>query len=139
MLLKFKKLSPNAVIPKYAKANDAGLDLTCTGMTFDTSNGSIIYSTGLAVAIPKGHVGLLFPRSSISKKSLVLSNSVGCVDAGYRGEIKAVFRNTGSMWYNVGDRICQLVVMPFPEMEPVEVSELDETERGTGGFGSSGA
>lgn len=138
MQLKFKKLSEKAVIPKYQKEGDAGLDLVATSLTFDTSNGSLIYGTGLAVEIPEGHVGLLFARSSVVKKSLQLKNSVGVIDSGYRGEIKAVFSNTGSMWYNVGDRICQLVVLPYPKMEVTEVADLSDTERGAGGFGSSG-
>lgn len=93
--------------------------------------------------IPEGHVGLIFPRSSICKKSLSLSNAVGVIDAGYRGEVKFFFKeslyNAASRTYAIGDRIGQLVIIPFPAIEPEEVSELTATIRGAGGFGSSGS
>lgn len=137
--LKFKKLSANAVAPKYSRPGDSGLDLVATDMKFDTSNNSIIYSTGIAVQIPPGFTGLLIPRSSVIKTSLTLYNNVGIIDSNFRGEIKAVFKNVGSTWYKIGDRIAQLVLVPTPEFEPVETQELSETERGVGSFGSSGA
>lgn len=151
--VKFKKLHPQAVVPKYAKPGDAGLDLTATGIT--STEGKIIYNTGLAVEIPEGYVGLIFPRSSIHKKSLRLTNCVGVVDSGYRGEIKFVFDAPTMVRssfmspdfeeciyygnpYKVGDRIGQLIIMPFPQILTEEVEELSETERGAEGFGSTG-
>lgn len=153
--VKVKKLSDNAVVPKYAKFSDAGLDLTATSYAYE--NGRHVYGTGLAVEIPEGYVGLIFPRSSICKYDLRLTNSVGVIDAGYRGEIKFQFENhamnvdlnpnigtPGILWprdtkiYKVGDRIGQLVIMPYPEVELVETTELSDSERGNLGFGSSG-
>lgn len=137
MQVKFKKLHPNAVIPKYAKSGDAGLDMTATSRTFE--GGQWVYGTGLAVEIPEGYVGYVFPRSSIYKSGLHLSNAVGVVDAGYRGEVRARFYDTGTgIAYSVGDRVCQMVIMPFPKIEPVEAAELSDSERGTDGWGSSG-
>jgi len=140
MKVKIKKLDPNAVIPKYAKEGDAGLDLVATSKIENTTF-QATYGTGLAVEIPKGFVGLVFPRSSIRNTELQLSNSVGVIDSGYRGEIRATFNKTNgldSMDYRVGDRIAQLIVIPYPEVEFEEVSELSDTDRGNGGFGSTG-
>ena len=114
MQVKIKKLNPNAVIPSYAKDGDAGMDLVATSMKFDGTQ--ITYGTGLAMEIPKGFVGLIFPRSSIRKTDLSLSNSVGVIDSGYRGEIKATFKRSGVYAYAVGDRICQLMIIPHPDI-----------------------
>lgn len=140
MRLYIKKLVPNAIMPKYAKAGDAGLDLTATSIEHDHLKGYVEYGTGLAMSIPDGYVGLLFPRSSISNTGMALSNCVGIIDSGYRGEIKARFRVVDHKPHNykVGDRILQLIVMPYPEVIPVETDTLEDTERGIGGFGSSG-
>ena len=142
MVVKIKKLVENAVIPKYSKPGDAGLDLTAVSKEFD-NNGNIVYGTGLAVEIPKGFVGLLFPRSSNSKTDLYLTNHVGVVDSGYRGEIMFKFRPVngailGSNAYQVMDRVGQLVIIPYPSIEFQEVEELSTTERGATGYGSSG-
>lgn len=139
MKLKIKKLSENAVIPQYAKPGDAGLDLTATSIEY-VGVRKVVYGTGLAFEIPEGHVGLIFPRSSIHKKMQRLSNCVGVIDSGYRGEVKFVFdtHNLAGDEYAVGDRIGQMIVMPFPQMEIEEIEELSETERGETGFGSSG-
>ena len=136
MQVKIKKLNPNAVIPTYAKQGDAGMDLVATSMKFDGTQ--ITYGTGLAMEIPKGFVGLIFPRSSIRKTDLILSNSVGVIDSGYRGEIQATFKRSGVYAYAVGDRICQIMIIPHPPIEFEEVDELSDTERGDGGFGSTG-
>jgi dUTP pyrophosphatase len=138
MEVKIKKLTPNAVIPSYAKAGDAGMDLTATRMWFEDNN--VCYGTGLAFEIPEGYVGLLFPRSSNAKKDLLLSNSVGVLDSGYRGEVTFKFRQTSGIAtvYEVGDRIGQIIILPYPVIEFKEVEELSETERGDGGYGSSG-
>jgi len=146
MEIKIKKLSEEAIVPKYAHSTDAGLDLTATSREY--KDGIYVYGTGLAVEIPKGYVGLIFPRSSNYKQDLLLTNSVGVIDSGYRGEIKFMFRdynrvvlpgeNTGNKIWQVGDRIGQLIIMPYPSIELKEVSELSDSDRGEGGFGSTG-
>ena len=157
--VKIKKTHPDAVIPRYAKVGDAGLDLTATSMYYD-EYGNICYGTGLAFEIPEGYVGLIFPRSSICKEQLLLSNAVGVIDSGYRGEVSFKFKpsmaldnrqcvkaDAEKLWsisvrqndiYKVGDRIGQMIIMPYPSVEFEEVEELSETERGEGGYGSSG-
>lgn len=144
MKVKIKKLHPDAVIPKYAHpGEDAGVDLTAISREYDEENEVYSYKTGLAIQVPKGHVGLIFPRSSIYKSDLSLSNAVGVIDSGYTGEISFKFKMTKDApvitAYSVGDRIGQLIIMPYPQVEFEEVDELDETERGSSGFGSSGA
>ena len=144
MKVKFKKLVKTAVVPAYAKAGDAGLDMVATKHSINPDHNFIQYHTGIAVEIPEGHVGLLFPRSSISKTDLRLANGVGVIDSGYRGEI--VFRYTfkkdtyfaGMKRYVDGDRVGQLIIIPIPQIELEEVSELTDTDRGAGGFGSTG-
>lgn len=185
MEVRFKKLNLNAVNPTKAHADDAGFDLTATSRYFD-QYGAIVYGTGLAFEIPKGYVGLLFPRSSNAKKDLLLSNCVGVIDSGYRGEVSFKFKpslvvcdrdrieanetdyngQTTDDWdneyvtfhgrlenypdvpsgclpfqprmFDIGDRIGQLIILPYPHIEFKEVDELSDTERGTGGYGSSG-
>lgn len=140
MKVRFKRLHPDAVIPKYAKPGDAGVDLTAISVDWNP-NGYYSYDTGLAVEIPEGYVGLIFPRSSIYKTDLKLSNSVGVIDSGYRGSIKANFYYDDfdtTTPYKVGDRIMQLIILPYPQIELEEVDELSDTSRGSGGFGSSG-
>lgn len=139
--VKIKKLHKDAVVPKYAKAGDAALDLTAVSIDH-ISEDTVRYDIGLAFEIPEGYVGLIYPRSSICKKDLILSNSTGVVDSGYRGTVQAYFKKTKGMLsncYAVGDRICQIMIVPYPKVELIEVEELSETDRGTGGFGSSGA
>jgi dUTP pyrophosphatase len=143
MNVKIKKLSENAVIPSYAKEGDAGMDVVATRIINETLD-SITYGTDIALEIPEGFVGLVFPRSSIRKTNLQLSNSVGVIDSGYRGEIQATFKkiqgisNNALDNYKVGDRIFQLMVIPHPTIQFIEVNELSSTERGEGGFGSTG-
>ena len=134
--IKIKRLTPTAKLPTKAHSTDAGYDLYASSCHYD--NGLIVYGTGIAVEIPEGHVGLVFPRSSIANTHLALSNSVGVIDSGYRGEIKAKFRKGGTRGYVVGDRIAQLIIMPYPEVVFEEVDELSDSDRGTGGSGSSG-
>jgi dUTP pyrophosphatase len=139
MKVKIKKLHPSAVVPSYSKPGDAGLDLTIT--TINDAPFQVTYGFGIALEIPDGYVGLVFPRSSIKKTELILSNSVGVIDSGYRGEIMAVFNKLAgsvSHKYYVGDRALQLIIVPYPKIELEEVNELSETERGQGGFGSTG-
>ena len=139
MKVKIKKLHPNAVKPKYAKENDAGMDLVATEIISETPS-QITYGMGLAIEIPDGMVGLIFPRSSIRNTGLTLSNSVGVIDAGYRGELQATFNKNGvkDEFYRVGDRVCQIIIVPHPIIQIVEVNELSESSRGIGGFGSTG-
>ena len=157
MKVKIKRLHPNAVIPSYAKAGDAGMDLTAISMKID-EYGNICYGIGLAFEIPEGYVGLVFPRSSNCKKDVILTNCVGVIDSGYRGEVSFKFRPSPSQaikiyeddgeylcsdsvdnnTYKIGDRIGQIIIMPYPQIEFEEVEELSETERGEGGYGSSG-
>lgn len=134
--IKIKKLHKDAVIPTKAHTTDAGCDLYATSCHYD--NGLIIYGTGIAVEIPAGCVGLVFPRSSIANTHLTLSNSVGVIDSGYRGEVMAKFRKGGTRGYDVGERIAQLIILPYPEVVFEEAEELSESDRGTGGYGSSG-
>ena len=165
MKIQIKKLHPDAVIPSYAKPGDAGMDLTAISQRTETGteeNGDYLeYGTGLAIEIPEGHVGLIFPRSSVSKKDLFLANAVGVIDSGYRGEIKLRFKleqtfDALDSWvddqlyyteddrkfyanvYKVGDKIGQLIVIPYPHVDLVETEELGSSDRGEGGFGSTG-
>lgn len=136
--VKIKRLHADAVIPTYAKPGDAGLDLVAVDINTDAP-AYVEYRTGLAFEIPEGYVGLLFPRSSVSKKDLILTNCVGVIDSGYRGEVTFRFRDLGVRWYKVGDRIGQLIIMPYPSIEFEEAEELSQTERGKGGYGSTGS
>jgi len=139
MILKFKKLHKDAVIPSYAKIGDAGLDLTAVTSKWDHDNVIMTYYTGLAVEIPEGFAGLLCPRSSVYKTSLILSNSVGIIDSGYRGEIMFKYRGLPKATdYSIGDRVGQLLLVPIPFIKTTEVNELSPTDRGEGGFGSTG-
>ena len=162
MKVKIKKLNEKAVMPKKAHATDAGFDLVATSRATDRY-GNVVYGTGLAFEIPKGHVGLIFPRSSICKVDMLLSNAVGVIDSGYRGEVMAKFKpswqfdtaaipfqqgsvdvssiddENGCYIYRIGDRIGQLIILPYPEVEFEEADELSDTDRGNGGYGSTGA
>lgn len=139
-----KKLSDNAVLPSYSKVGDAGMDLTATSKEYD-EDGNICYGTGLAFEIPEGFVGLLFPRSSLSKKDLSLANHVGVIDSGFRGEVSFKFKQTCGFIeneeghdYSIGERVGQIIILPYPQINFIEVDELSSTERGEGGYGSTG-
>lgn len=138
MRVKFKKLEREAVQPIKTDGN-AGLDMTA--IRIEHTDMYTEYDTGIAVQIPEGYVGLLFPRSSISKYDLVMANSVGVVDSSYRGPIKFRFKNMKKhpKMYTIGERIGQLIIIPYPDIEIVEVNELSSTDRGVGGFGSTGS
>jgi len=140
MKIHIKKIREGAIVPTYAKKGDAAVDLHAAHTEKDKYE-NCVYFTGLSVEIPLGFVGLLFPRSSVSKTSLALANSVGVIDSGYRGEIILKYRQTGdaSPIYRVGDRVGQLMIIPHPKVEFIEVDELSTTERGKGGFGSTGS
>ena len=141
MKINFKKLVPEAQKPKFGKPGDAGADLVATSVDFSRKN-QVVYGTGLAVEIPEGMVGLIFPRSSVRNYDLSMSNCVGVIDSGYRGEIMVTFNilnlYTVENSYQVSDRIAQLVIVPVPLAQYVEVEELSETERNTSGHGSTG-
>ena len=137
--VKFKKLCAEAVMPTKAHQSDAGADLVATSKKWDDEKQCWIYGTGIATEIPEGYVGLVFPRSSIRKYGLALANSIGVIDSGYRGEIMCSFKPTGSCpTYNVGDKVAQMIIMPYPVVNYVEVTELSDSERGVNGHGSSG-
>ncbi len=158
MEVKIKKLYEDSILPTKAHATDAGYDLYAHSKSYD-NDGNVVYGSGVAMEIPKGYVGLVFPRSSNAKKDLILSNSVGVIDSGYRGEISFKFKKNlklrteyGTMGfdneielvkggykdYSLRDRIGQIIIMPYPEIEFVEVDELSDSDRGDGSYGSSG-
>ena len=137
MQVRIKKLNENAVIPTYAKGGDAGMDLVITDIKVENKY-DITYGFGISMEIPEGFMGLVFPRSSIRKTDLVLSNAVGVIDSGYRGEVQVTFKKTGLNKYEIGDRGAQIIIMPHPTIQFIEVNELSNTERGKGGFGSTG-
>lgn len=137
MKIKIKKLHPDAVIPKYAQKGDAGMDLTAVDVVADEA--TLTYKTGIAIEIPPWHVGLLFPRSSVYKTGQTLTNCVGVIDSGYRGEI--MMKYTLSPYqreYDIGDRVGQIIIMPYPRIDFVEVEELTPSERGEDNYGSTG-
>ena len=145
--VRFKKLVENAVTPSYSKEGDAGLDLTAVGTEFIDYGNQLKVYTGIAVEIPKGYVGLLFPRSSIVTTNNRLANCVGAIDSGYRGEITFVFDTINvnkdlisdyDYTYQPRNKVGQLVILPFPKVELEEVKELSDSERGTGGYGHTG-
>lgn len=142
MEVKIKKLDSKAVIPTYAKPGDAGMDVTAVSVEYGKNY--IEYGTGLAFEVPEGYVMLIFPRSSVSKKDMMLANCVGVLDSGYRGELKLRFKTVcqpGKLlrdYYNPGDKVGQIMIIPYPTIEFTEVEELSDSVRGEGGFGSSG-
>jgi dUTP pyrophosphatase len=139
--LPIRRVRPDAVLPRRAYAGDAGIDLAaCERLELAPGERALV-PTGLAVAIPDGYAGYVQPRSGLaSKHGISIVNSPGLVDAGYRGELLVNLLNTDahkSFVVEPGMRIAQLVVLEIPEVEPVEVDELPESERGVRGFGSS--
>lgn len=142
MDLKIKKLADNAVIPTYGSEYAAGADLySCEGeLTFAPGETKMVH-TGLAMQIPVGYVGLVYARSGIaSKRGLAPANKVGVVDSDYRGEIMVALHNHSNEPQSIvaGERIAQMVIAPYLTVNYVETDTLDETDRGTGGFGSTG-
>lgn len=171
--INIKKLNENAVIPTYTKADDMGMDLTAISVEYDEEKDCYVYHTGLSFEVPKGHGMLIFPRSSNRKTNAYMTNHVGILDAGYRGELLVCFKNRTDSYmnnianslvlsinsilrrlglsksqlvgvnlnhapYKVGNRIAQIVILPYPQISFTEVKELSETERGTNGHGSTG-
>ena len=141
LTIKFKRLVAHAQEPEYAHIGDAGMDLYATDCYHNQDYDYVEFGTGLAIKIPEGYVGLLYPRSSISKTPHLLCNSVGVIDSNYTGEIKFRFKiltDKENLEYSVGDKIGQLIVMPYPALKFEEVDDLENTNRGSDGFGSSG-
>lgn len=160
MIVKIKKLVENAVVPSYAHDTDAGLDLVATSYEYKEDIDCYVYGTGLAVEIPEGYVGLIYPRSSNRKTDAYMCNHVGVIDSGYRGEVMISFKlrdsNIKSISqifepyevghkiaqlikpYEVGDKVAQLIIMPYPKIKFVEVDELSDSDRGENGHGSTG-
>lgn len=144
MEVKFKKLDPRAVAPVRAHNTDAGFDLTATRITTEINECGqliLVYHTDLAFEIPEGYFGMLVSRSSVFKKSLILTNCIGTIDAGYRGEVMGKFRNTTDVIpavYKEGERFAQLLILPVPDVQMVESDTLAESERGENGYGSTG-
>ena len=140
LMVRFKKLTTNAATPSKAHPTDAGFDMVAVSAQEDAEHNCVTYGTGIAMEIPEGYVGLVFPRSSIYKQDILLSNAVGVIDCHYRGEILFKFRHTppGRTVYKVGERIGQMIILPIPQTEFIEAEELSETDRGVGGYGSSG-
>jgi dUTP pyrophosphatase len=157
MVLTFRKLNDKSVAPTKAHSTDAGYDLTAISAELD-NDGNVVYHFGIAMEIPEGYAGLIFPRSSICKKDLALTNAVGVIDAGYRGEITAKFkvaqrvqgvlksapntavleRNGTARIYAVGERVAQLIIQKVEDVQWQEVNSLGDSERGTSGYGSTG-
>jgi len=141
MLVKIKKLVPEAVIPKYSKPGDAGLDLVAVSKSFDEF-GNVVYGIGLAFEIPEGYYLDIRPRSSNTKMDLVMLNSPATVDSGYRGEVTIKYRYSLGLGekkiYEVGDRVAQGIILAYPTIEFEEAEELSETERGHGSYGHTG-
>ena len=142
VIVRMRRLSDDVALPSYAHAGDAGMDLRSTETVTLQPLERRLVSTGLAVAIPDGYAGLVLPRSGLAlKKGLCVANAPGLIDAHYRGELKVIAINAdpeNAVTIEAGDRIAQLVIQRVPEVQIVEVDELDDTDRGTGGFGSSG-
>jgi len=142
MQLKIKRLNKDAVLPRYSTTGSACFDLYAITkkLVEDKGFGYVEYGTGLAMEIPKGHVGLLLPRSSISNTGMLLANSIGVIDSDYRGQVCALMINLGIKPFEIlpGDRVCQGTVVKLDKSKFEMVAELGESDR-AGGFGSTGA
>ena len=138
IIIKYRKLDPAALPPKQGHFGDAGFDFHVLSIERVRENAVIVHS-GICVEIPYGYQGELRARSSVHKTNAILSNGVGTIDAGYRGEVKAVFYHEGNdLPFEVNERFAQLVIMPAPAVRYVEVEELSASERGENGYGSTG-
>ena len=142
MTLPVQRLTDAARVPTRAHDGDAGMDLYAAEAARLEPGARASVGTGIAVAIPDGHAGLVLPRSGLAARhGISVVNAPGLVDSGYRGEVRVLLLNTdrdAAFDVEVGDRIAQLLVTPYASDEPVEVSDLEQTARGAGGFGSSG-
>ena len=141
MDIRFKKTHPDAKLPMRGSLGAAGYELYAVSKN-ELFGGLISYDIGLALEIPHGYVGLIFPRSSIFRSGLIITNAVSVIDEDYRGPIKIIFKRMTEYpllrEYEVGDRICQLVVIKYEALDFVETDELSDTDRGSRGYGSTG-
>jgi len=137
-----KRLDPSLPLPTYARDGDAGLDLSSAERVVIEPGARALVRTGLALAIPSGYAGFVLPRSGLAlRQGITVLNAPGLIDAGYRGEVMVLLVNhdrSGAVTVERGDRVAQLVVQRVERVELVEVDELPASERGGGGFGSTG-
>ena len=142
MTLRFRKIHPDAVLPSYAHPSDAGMDVrSVEDLTIAPGKRALVH-TGLVMLLPPMYEAQVRPRSGLALKSgVTVLNTPGTIDAGYRGEVGVILANFGEADFQVkkGDKIAQIVIAPVTQPEIVETTEVDETDRGSGGFGSTGA
>lgn len=141
MKIEFTRLRNEAQAPRYATLGDAGADITTTDSFYLSPGEQIVVGTGIAIAVPMGYAAFVHPRSGLAARyGISVTNAPGTIDSGYRGEVKAILINHGDypVRFEPGDRIAQLVIQRYEHVEWAEVDSLDETERGIGGFGSTG-
>lgn len=141
MTLSFKRVHPDAVLPAYAHPSDAGMDIRSVKALVIPAGRRALVPTGLVVNLPLGYEAQVRPRSGLALKAgVTVLNTPGTIDAGYRGEIGVILANFGENDFEVkvGDRVAQLVIAPVTQPTIVEATEVDETDRGAGGFGSTG-
>ena len=141
MTLRFKKIRPDAALPSYAHASDAGMDVRSVEDVTVPAKGRVLVHTGLVMMLPPMYEAQVRPRSGLAlKNGITVLNTPGTIDAGYRGEVGVILANFGDADFEVrkGDKVAQIVVAPVVRAEIEEASDVDETDRGTGGFGSTG-
>lgn len=141
MILRFKKVHPEAVLPAYAHASDAGMDVRSVEDVVIPAGGRALVHTGLVMLLPPGYEAQVRPRSGLAlKHGITVLNTPGTIDSGYRGEVGVILANFGGEGFAVakGDKIAQIVVAPVTRAAIEEAYEIDETDRGAGGFGSTG-
>ena len=141
MILRFKKVHPDAVLPAYAHKSDAGMDLRSVADVVIAPGGRALVPTGLVMLLPPGYEAQVRPRSGLAlKHGVTVLNTPGTIDEGYRGEVGVILFNTGDTAFKIakGDRIAQMVIAPVTRARIVETDDLGSTERGAGGFGSTG-
>lgn len=141
MTLRFKKIHPDATLPSYAHASDAGMDVRSVEDVTVPAMGRVLVHTGLVMLLPPMYEAQVRPRSGLAlKHGITVLNAPGTIDSGYRGEVCVILANFGDSDFQVkkGDKVAQIVVAPVVQAEIEEVSEIDETDRGAGGFGSTG-
>ncbi|MCI0547231.1 MAG: dUTP diphosphatase [Candidatus Rokubacteria bacterium] len=142
MRIPVKRLDPDVPLPRYARASDAGLDLHAAARAVIAPGARAVVRTGLAIAIPPGFAGFVLPRSGLAvRQGVTVLNAPGLIDAGYRGEVQVILVNhdqNATVTLERGERIAQLVVQAVERVELIEVEELSASERGAGGFGSTG-
>ena len=141
MTISFKRISPDASLPSYARPGDAGMDLKSAEDAVVEPGARLLVHTGLAMALPEGYEAQVRPRSGLAlKHGITVLNTPGTIDEGYRGEVGVILFNTGDTAFKIakGDRIAQMVIAPVTSARIVETDDLGSTERGAGGFGSTG-